>query len=239
MKITLMTICGEDDHPLFEKFSEYYRPFVDDIVIELGCTKKWIQVNGQTTSNNVVFLDKVSQQNEALKSVPEDTDYIFTFDIDEFVSEVDINGIKEYLRQAKPDMCCLQMNQFWHQDNYVAYGGDGWGYEAWNPRIFRYEKGMTFLNHRPPTPSYRVTKSVNLPQRGNHYSYCYIEQVYRKLKYYNKVYPHMDYQTWFENVFLQWTPKTKDEIESKWSIHPSVPNAKTRKFTGKHDIVWK
>lgn len=238
MKIALMTICGEADHPLLETFKSYYKPMFDQVIIQMGVTEKWYKVNGDTSLSGNIFTEKVAQQNKALEKVHKDTDYIFTLDVDEFVSYADLQSIMWTLKE-RPDTCELQMNQFWHLDNYVAYGGDGWGFEAWNPRIFRYVKGMQFTDHRPPTLSYKCEKLIRLTQRGNHYSYSYPLQVKRKMKYYNEIYPHMPYADWFYGCYLPWTPETRVEIESKYSCHPSCPNAKTKLFTGKHEIKWR
>lgn len=239
MKIALVTICGEADHPLLGTFRKFYVNSFDQVIIQMGVTKKWLKVNGDTSATGNVFDEKVEQQNEALRNVQSDTDYIFTFDVDEFISKNDLASIMWRLKSERPDIASLQMNQFWHQDNYVAYGGDGWGFEAWNPRIFRFTKDFQFINHRPPTPSYEVKKTIRLSQRGNHYSYAYPLAVERKMRYYNQIYPQMPYAEWFYECYKKWTPENKDEIESKYSLHPSCPNAKSKLFTGKHEIKWK
>jgi len=239
MKTALLAICGEADHPLLKAFWDYYNDIFDEVVIQYGCTDKWIKVNGNTSGTYQTFTEKVDQQNAGLEKINPKTEYLFTFDVDEFVSTSDMHGILSYLGRERPDQANIQFNQFWHKQDFVAYGGDGWGYEAWNPRVWRYVKGMKFVNHRPPTPSYAVRKVLNLPQRGNHYSYVYPLHVMRKMAYYGQIYPHMDYDTWLKECYLKWTPETRDEIEAKWSIHPSTPNAKTKPFTGKHFIEWK
>lgn len=238
MNIALVTICGEADHPLLGTFIDYYKKVFNQVIVQMGVTEKWNKVNGNTAGEGI-YPEKVEQQNEALKRVYKNTDFIFTFDVDEFISYADLQSIIWRIKEERPDCMEIQMNQFWHQDNYVAYGGDGWGFEAWNPRGFRYEKGMTFVNHRPPTPSYPMKKIMKVSQRGNHYSYAYPLAVERKMKYYNQIYPHMPYDEWFRECYLPWTPETRVEIESKYSCHPSCPNAKTKLFTGKHDIKWR
>jgi hypothetical protein len=237
MKTTLVTICGETDHPLFDKFCHYYTPLVDQVVIQLGVTKNWLSANGQT-SGHQVFNEKVEQQNEALRYVHSDTDYILTFDIDEFISKDDLKHIGIILERDRPDCVELQCNNFWHEQGYIGRGGDGWAYESWNPRIWRYVPGMTFTNHRPPTPNYPVNMVCKLPQKFNHYSYVYMNQVYRKLKYYNLIYPQFDYMKWFQDVWMPWNPMSRVAIEWKNSVHPSCKGATTELFTGKHEIKW-
>ncbi len=238
MKISLMAICGESDHPLINQFYNHWIGYVDSLTIQFGVTRLWHAVNGNTSKFPIIFDEKVDQQNEGLLSVPVDTDYLFTFDVDEFVDYQSLDSIVSRLESEHPDVCNIQMSQFWKHDNFVAYGGDGWGYDAWNPRIFRYVPGMTFVNHRPPTPSYMVRKTINLPERGYHYSYVWEEQVRRKLLYYNKIYPQFDYMKWFNEVYLPWTPSNREQIEAVHSVHPSVKNAKTRLFYGSHFIQW-
>ena len=236
MKFQVVAICGEADHPLLDQFKEHYKQF--NPYIQMGVTKRWLSVNGDTSGSGLVFDEKVDQQNEALSHVDPDTDYIMTFDVDEFMSKSDFKTVMTIIEHDRPDVVTFVMNQFWHNDNYVAIGGDGWGYEALNPRIFRFTPGMQFVNHRPPTPNYPVKTVFNLPQRPNHYSYVYMNQVYRKLRYYNLIYTQFDYMKWFEEVWMKWNPLTRTEIESKYSIHPSCPGATTKLFTGKHDIEW-
>ena len=175
--------------------------------------------------------------------VPDDTDYVFYLDIDEFLSMQSIRLITSFLFFNPYDVCKFQMNHFWKGGDFIGVGGDGWGYDAWCPRIFRYVPGMMYSNHRPPQLMLPDGKPYGeTPQHFahviNHYSYVYRESIIRKLKYYNLLYPQFDYMRWFHLVWEVWTPENREQIEAVHSIHPSVRNAKTIQFIGEHFIQW-
>lgn len=233
-----MTICGEADHPLLPAFRKYYSKFVDEVIIQYGVVELWNQANGDTAWIGNVYKEKVDQQNAALARVSKDTDYIICFDVDEFMSEKDMHLIIETLKFKIVDVVLFQMNQFWHSEGYVGIGGEGWAFDAWSPRIFKYTPGMTFTSHRPPTLSVPCPNVWNYPGKGNHYSYVYPEAIKRKLRYYNLIYPQFDYMKWYNEVWDKWTPETREQIEAEFSVHPSCAGAKTELFLGKHEIEW-
>lgn len=237
MRITTISICGEADHPLLPQFREHYSAF-GDVIIQMGVTRKWLECNGDTSGTGLIFDEKLEQHNAALKQVPPGTDYVFYFDIDEFLHHSDLARVTAQLSREQPDVVRFQMHQFWHDQGYVARGGDGWGFEAWNPRIFRYYPGMQFTSHRPPTLNKPNPKIIDSPIKPNHYSYVYGKHIYRKLLYYNLIYPQFDYQKWFREVWLSWSPQNREALEQTYSVHPSTPNAYTELFTGKHEIQW-
>lgn len=241
MKITTLCICGEADHPLLQQFRDHYSQISDQVIIQMGVTEKWLAVNGDTSLSGNIFPTKVEQQNAAIARVDPDTDYLFFFDVDEFMPlGDDYLSIMGLITYNQPDIIEFQMNQFWKDDNYIGYGGDGWAYDAWSPRIYRYEPGMKITSHRPPVINYQHINPITMWQgvKINHYSYVYPEQVRRKLLYYNLIYPEFDYMEWFKNVYLAWTPENRIELEQTRSIHPSCEGAKSKLFIGKHDIQW-
>lgn len=246
MKNFLISICGEADHPLLPQFYNHYSKIFGfkNIHIEMGCVEKWIKVNGNTSETNNVFPDKTAQQNAALEMVPYDVDYIFYFDIDEFITFNDYLSTIPILHKHQPSTAFFQMNHFWKDNNHIGIGGDGWAYDAWCPRIFKNIMGSKFKTHRPPvleTPrgvNLLTFQPLNLQPKINHYSYIYPLYVERKMKYYAQVYPQFatHYEMWFNECFLKWTPENKNEIESKHSVHPSCSNAITQKYDGGHDV---
>jgi hypothetical protein len=232
--ITTVAICGEMDHPLLKQFYEHYSRLSDDVVVQYGVTTSWARVNGNPWGVEV-FNEKIDQVNAALDGV--ESGYIMIFDVDEFISTADFYYI-ESLLESEPDVVKFQMNHFW-KDNYIGVGGDGWAYNAWCPRIFKYHKGDRFVSHRPPTLEGQVKYTLCLTQKINHYSYVYEESIKRKLKYYNTLYTQFDYMKWYNEVWLPWTPENREQIEAVHSVHPSCKGAKTELFTGTHEINWK
>lgn len=242
MKITVLSICGEADHPLLPAFKEYYKDYGP--VIQMGVVDRWRKVNGDTSESGNYFKEKDEQHNAALVRVPLDTDYLFYFDVDEFFPRDSWDNLVSYVKIFRPNVVSLQMNNFWKWDNYVGRGGDGWGYEAYCPRVFRFVPGMRYVNHRPPTlmlpdgHDLLEGQRLHFPFRVNHYSYVYRESVRRKLRYYQEIYPYMNYAEWFDNVWEKWNPANRAELEGTRSVHPSCKGAVTELFTGKHDIEW-
>jgi glycosyltransferase involved in cell wall biosynthesis len=242
MKIRLLTICGEADHPLLPAFREYYKEY--DPIIQMGVVDKWRQVNGDTSESGNYFAEKTEQHNAALEQVPFDTDYILYFDVDEFLPKPDLIDLAEWLQMIQPEVVSLQMNNFWKHQGYIGTGGAGWAYDAWCPRVFKFYEGMRYSSHRPPILQIpgrgesKIEDRKNWPFRVNHYSYVYEATVKRKLLYYNKLYPQFNYMSWFHEVWAKWTPANREQIESKHSIHPSCAGAKSVIYNGKHYIKW-
>lgn len=241
MKIAVISICGEDDHPLINEFVKHCKKISDKLFVASGLVDEWHKVNGDTIDAHwvLMFSEKTEQQNHALRLVDEsdiEFDYLFYFDIDEFLPIDSLEGIIKFLKTNWPDVVNFQMNHFWKSGDYIGTGGDGWAYNAWCPRIFKYKHGMRFSTHRPPTIE-GYTKILNYTDtKINHYSYVFSTQVERKLKYYDRIYPNNNYLDWFRNVWQVWTPENRTEIETQFSVHPSCKNAKTQKYEGMHDI---
>ena len=244
MKITVISISGEADHPLLKQFEAHYKQITDNVIIQTGVVNAWRNVNGDTSESGIYFLEKVEQQNAALEQVPADTDYLFYFDIDEFMDIADLKNIIEILKVQPRTILSFQMFHFWKSGDWIGRGGDGWAYDSYCPRVFKYTPGMYFTTHRPPklmTPKGHDILhgfKTNLPHMVKHYSYIYEKHVLRKLKYYDVIYPNMNYMSWFNNVFLKWNERSRPAIEAKYSIHPSCAGAKSELYTGKHEIIW-
>lgn len=241
----MISICGEADHPLLPQFKEYYSKIFDQVIIQMGVVDKWFEKNGDTSNSGLRFVEKVDQQNAALAQVDSDTEYVFYFDIDEFLPYEELYHVYQILNEERPDVISFQLYNFWKTDGYYGVGGDGWGYDAWARRIFRYEHGMVYTSHRPPTLFTPVNKDLMQVQpyhytRGRilHYSYVYEEQVKRKLLYYNMVYPQFNYMEWFNMVWRMWKPENRKTIEAIRSVHPSMRGATTELYTGQHPIIW-
>jgi hypothetical protein len=60
--------------------------------------------------------------------------------------------------------------------------------------------------------------------------------VYEKMLYYTKTFNRDYINNWYNPVWLKWTHENKLEIESRYSIHPTVPGAKTKYVNLVHPI---
>lgn len=191
------------------------------------------------------YTEKVDQQNAYIKLVPADTDYIWVADSDEFYHYEDIFYIKQQLTTNAYTYVEFFMYHFFKNCNTIGVGGDGWGYDMQIDRIFKYHPGAKFTNHRPITLlnedgiSVKEIKPLladNNPVMCFHYSYVVQKNVYEKMKYYTKTFARDYMKYWYEPVWRAWSEETKEEIESKYSIHPTVKGAKTKEVKLVHPI---
>jgi hypothetical protein len=191
------------------------------------------------------YVEKVDQQNAYVDLVPDDTDYIWVADCDEFYHWQDIKLMKQLLYYNCYTFVEFKMWHFWKGTNYVGTGGSGWGYDKEIDRIFAYYPGAKFLNHRPITMTDRNGRSVkeinpllavNNPVTTFHYSYVTQRNVYEKMLYYTKTFNRDYINNWYKPVWLAWTHENREEIEAKYSIHPSQPGGKTKKVELNHPI---
>lgn len=255
---------------LTEIFLKHYLdcPYVDYVVVAEGATQNMVDVlklgNANSTDETIRVLNKYSgnpklkftfaktpyrekleQQNAYMDLVPEDTDYIWVADSDEFYHYSDILLMKNLLEQNKYTYASVFMYHFWKNCNTIGTGGDGWAYDTPIDRIFKYHKGAKFINHRPITIlnekgiSVKEIKPLFAEQhiiRCWHYSYILYKNVYEKMLYYEKTFNRPYLKDWFYPVWLAWNENNSYAIESKYSIHPTVLNAKTKAVNLSHPI---
>lgn len=278
MKIAFCSIMCNSEFLLNEWLNHYY-PIADYICISEGATRKWADALGYSTprstdnTNNILdsfsqnkekisivrkdnfYQDKLEQSNFFMSVIPNNVDYIWYVDDDEFYLYKDIDKIKKILSERNPTYVEFKQLSFFKSFKYVCSGGDGWAYDTPIPRIFKYHKGASFSDHRPPTilNEHKVDlKSINpilcdeTEKMGvffRHYSYVDEKRVFEKLKYYDKVYPNHNgvpdyYSTvWFNHVWKKWSVSNRVEFEKTNSVHPSCNNAYTNLFTLKHPSV--
>jgi hypothetical protein len=129
-------------------------------------------------------------------------DYIWQLDIDEFYKPADIKFILSLLAND-PEISHVMIKQipFWGNFNFYM---DGWyfkGTKNWSPqnrfpRIFKWEKGYKYIEHRPPTIinndgiEVRNIKAIDLDKIKKgifiyHYFSVFENQVLDKLSYYS------------------------------------------------------
>lgn len=265
--VTLIVFNGS---PYLEKWVNHYLNCtdVDYVCIAEGATQNMVDVLGLETPNSTdntidvlnlhrnnpkliykiatkPYYEKVEQQNTYMELVPEDTDYIFVADSDEFYHYSDIHSIKNNLQTHGYTYVEFFMYHFWKNTHTIGIGGNGWGYNQPIDRIFKYHKGAKFTNHRPITllnDKGISVKEINpLYAKFNpvycfHYSYITLKNVYEKMLYYSKTFNRDYINNWYNPVWLAWDSETKYEIERKYSIHPTVPGATTKELLINHPI---
>ena len=269
MKIAVCLIVFNGE-PFIDKWMKHYTecPEVDYVCVSEGATKNMVEMlkmtNARSTDNTIAILskyvnnpkvrittsilpfeEKVDQQNAYMELVPDDVNYIWVADSDEFYHYEDISYIKNQLEQNKYTFVEFFMYHFWKNINTIGVGGEGWSYEKEIDRIFQYYPGARFTSHRPITmlnqegvsvKEVNPLKAENNPVMCFHYSYIVQKNVYEKMKYYTKTFDRDYIKEWYEPVWRSWSEETKDEIESKYSIHPSNPGAKTKHVELIHPI---
>lgn len=185
---------------------------------------------------NKPWPEKLEQQNGYVSLLPDDTDYIWIADSDEFYHYSDIRKMRWLLEFYGYTFAEFRAWHFWKGLNTVGTGGKGWAYDQPMDRLFKYYPGAKFLDHRPIKmllPDGRADKDVN-PLRGAdndirmfHYSYVEEKNVWEKMLYYRVIFKRNYIDDWFYPVWKAWTREKRNEIEQRYSIHPTCAGAKT------------
>lgn len=253
MKIAFGMIVFEGDYVLEECLKAVY-PFANQILIAEGPVKYW-QDMGRTTSldrtndilNNFpdpdkkikivhgMFSEKDDQCRAYMEYIDEDVDYLWNLDSDEVYKSEDIAKIIEVLRKEQPTSVGVRSCSFYGgMDHYLT------GFELNTDnflRIFRYQKGATWLTHRPPTMKY--TGNIELKHISSdtlmeltsaqmyHYSYVFPDQVFNKIAYYkSKVSRSNCIDNYFSRIYLPW-------VNGNDSQRANIENA----FRGVHEFI--
>lgn len=191
------------------------------------------------------YPEKCEQQNAYIDLVPADTDYIWVADCDEFYHYSDILKIRSLLETDGYTYVQFMMYHFWKEVNTIAVGGSGWGYDQPIDRIFKYHSGAKFLDHRPIRMNDQIGRSVkdikplmvaNNPVMCYHYSYVTEKNVHEKMLYYTKTFNRDYIRNWFNPVWKAWNHENRYDIESRYSIHPTVPGATTKYVNLLHPV---
>jgi len=271
MKIAFGMIVFEGDYVLKECLEQVY-PFAEQILIAEGPVEFW-QRQGRTTStdetNKIIdefpdpdnkiriahgqFSEKDDQCKAYMSFINDDIDYIWNLDSDEVYKAEDLKKIIAFLEAEKPTSVGVRSCSFYGGiDHYLT------GFELATDnflRIFKYEKGSTWLTHRPPTIQYPsdstiVKKHVDsdtlyeaLGVQMYHYSYVFPDQVHRKVSYYkDSVSKELCIDNYFDTIYLPWVVGSHDNrvaIENQyWGVHEFKPSVRgecrTERFAGTH-----
>jgi hypothetical protein len=271
LKIAFGMIVFEGDYVLKECLEQVY-PFASQILVAEGPVEYWQNQGKQTSEDNTnlildnfpdpenkikvihgKFHEKDDQCRAYMNLVNENIDYIWNLDSDEVYKTEDLQKIISFLESEKPTSVGVQSCSFYGGfDHYLT------GFELNTDnflRIFRYEKGSTWLTHRPPTIKY--SSNFNIPRKHissevlynligaqmYHYSYVFPDQVNKKIGYYKaKVSRQNCIDNYFQNIYLPWVTgndEKKTEIESRYlGVHEFIPSVRgecfTRQFYGTH-----
>lgn len=261
MKIAFALIVFNGE-PYISKWLKHYIecPYVDYVVVAEGATQNMFDVmnlkNASSNDNTISelisysnnqkfrfcnakepYTEKVYQQNAYVDLLPDDTDYIWIADVDEFYHYRDIAFMRYMLEQYSFTFVEFRAYHFWKNLHTVATGGKGWGYDQPFDRLFKYHPGARFTDHRPiqmmdcngvPLKIINALKGSMNPVMLYHYSYITEKMVYEKMLYYRKTFNRDYINNWYIPVWKSWTEENRDDIESKYSIHPTVPGGKTK-----------
>jgi len=266
MKIAFGMIVFEGDYVLQQCLEQVY-PYAEQILIAEGPVKYW-QDKGRTTSTDATndilknfpdpdnkitvvhgqWSEKDDQCKAYMEHINDDIDYIWNLDSDEVYKSKDIEKIIKVLQDYKPTSVGVQSCSF-----YGGFTDYLTGFELAQDnflRIFKYEKGSTWLTHRPPTVKYKenvVRRHMNSKQLFDltgaqmyHYSYVFPRQVKTKIGYYKaKVSMNKCIDNYYEKVYLPWVSGNKAEVEFEYKgVHEFKPEYRgpcyTTVFTGTH-----
>ena len=260
MKIAVLLIVANGD-TFYQRWIDYYEacPYVDYIVVSNGFTENWhnagLPCNIQHVNYNPIktqillsrdfHKNKLCQQNYAMGFMPDDTDYIWIADVDEFYHYEDIKTIRKQLEKHEYTYVEFYFNNFWKRLNTIAVGGVKWGFNISVGRIFKYHKGAMFTEHRPISLLGENGVDVQfinpMPLQSDikcfHYSFINDTLVKEKMMYYAKTFSNDFYNFWFENVYMKWSEYNRNEIEDKYSTHPTNAGAKTKDVNLKNPII--
>jgi hypothetical protein len=143
--------------------------------------------------------------------------YLWQVDIDEFYKDEDIILIKKIL-ESRPEITAVSFKQiqFWGGFNYTV---DSWylrrGMDEFH-RLFKWDKGYRYSNHRPPTvlnDKGQDTRTINWMGKKEtsklgiflyHYSFVFPKQVKEKATYYKNAdwSKRKEAEWWANDVFL-------------------------------------
>jgi hypothetical protein len=265
VKIAVGMIVLNGDFVLKECLEQIY-PHVSQILIAEGPVKFW-QERGLITStddtNNIIdnfydpdskikvvhgmYSEKKEQSNSYMELVNQDIDYIWQIDSDEVYTTEDIIKIKEILKTEKPSSMGVRSCSFYGGfDHYLT------GFELNNDnflRFFKYEKGVFWKDHRPPTMDYKTVfskKHIDSDTLFNkwgvqmyHYSYVFPRQVQEKTNYYKTFTNNGSgiIPNYFESVYLNWVYSDENrrlDIENKFrGVHEFIPSRRGDCYTAK------
>ena len=179
----------------------------------------------------------------------DDIDYVWQIDSDEVYKKQDIEKIIQLMHNEKPTSIGVKSCSFY--GGFRDYIG---GFEEARDnflRIFKYEKGSTWLTHRPPTiqyPSAIVKKHITSTElleltdgaQMYHYSYVFPKQVKNKVEYYkDKVSMNKCIDNYFKLVYLPWVLSynlSVSEDAEKRKLGDQCQAAVEHNFNGVHEF---
>ena len=272
MKIAFGMIVFEGDYVLRQCLEQVY-PYAEQILIAEGPVSYW-QRQGRTTSlddtNKILsefpdpdnkikivhgqYSEKDDQCKAYMEHINDDIDYIWNLDSDEVYKSADIEKMIKILENEKPTSVGVRSCSFFGGfEDYLT------GFELNRDnflRIFRFEKGATWLTHRPPTIKYPQGSEFNKNKihinsnllwesagiQMYHYSYTFPHQVYKKVNYYkDSVSKQNCIDNYFNNIWLPWVignvEGRRQEIESMYKgVHEFRPEVRGDCYTAKFDM---
>lgn len=198
--------------------------------------------------NNIVrdlWDEKDSMMRATIPLVPEDTTHLWMVDSDEVWRSEDIESVKSHLYQW--DSVAFKPETFYGGFDRILSGFET--SFVWY-RIQRWQLGLTWQTHRPPTilcpddgGPWREHLHWDAPFRFAHYSYVWASQVKSKSEYYST--RSNCIPAYFNDVWLRWVlgnSLTKHLVEEEYDgVHEWIPSnrgeCRTVPFLGQHPKV--
>ncbi len=188
------------------------------------------------------YDEKLEQTNLFMEAA--EGELVFLLDSDEFWEPAHVVEIaEEFARNPRLKLATCRCTTFVCGFDFVARGGR---YEDVIHRVFRFEPGARFVDHRPPTVRYagegaavklrddEVLSADDLDARGiryAHYSYVLPVQVEQKLAYYRAI----GFQNTYGSQFEAWYRDNWLRYRDPFHMHPDVRfSTWLEPFAGEH-----
>lgn len=268
MKIAFGIIVFESPWVLKQLLETIY-PFAYQILIAEGPVEFWKRQGRSNLSKEVKDIlhtfpdpqfkitivhgswpEKDQQSQSYMRHIKDDVDYLWQTDADELYIPEDINTLTNILEKREYSTVGIRSSTFFGGFDHTLNG-----FEIAKDqfiRIHRVYPGSTWEGHRPPKMIHKSNVPIQHLDSENlfsltgitikHYSYCWPEQVKRKIFYYKealttfKVIP--DY---FNSVWIPWVKNkdTRSTIEATYlGVHEWLPQYRGPcfpvPFVGKH-----
>lgn len=150
---------------------------------------------------NLIYRDEMwpnkLEMFKAQEPLYKDIDFVWEIDIDEFYQKEDIDKILDYLSSLNKPLLKMSIPgyQFWGDYHTAIKAPNGeWG-DFVGDRIFSWNSGSQWVNHRPPTVANNaklIFDASKLNVKMFHYSYCTKKQIEFKAEYYKSQYPQKE-----------------------------------------------
>jgi len=125
------------------------------------------------------WISKDQMVQKAIAMIPVKKCYLWQVDADEQWTKEQLVSIENRLGKSSAKVAQCQFRH--HVKQYIAKGA--WG-SGWVKRVWKYTQGQQFKSHEPPTLTGEGKQILQVPEKFEHFSYTFEQDVAFKSKYY-------------------------------------------------------